>query len=391
MGVIIEVRDPQEDLEEKIKTYKKQTRRKKVLAVLTLLAAVVSTYLLVALQTYDKVRVVRSYGEEAVDNSSFVQYSDGALKYSRDGIAFLDTKGQEKWNQPYQIKNPIINISGDAVAVGDQGGNDILVFDKKGLKGEIHTNFPIEKIVVAENGIVCALLRNESTPQIVCYDAMGSVLVEHKASISTTGYPVGMAISPDGTKLQISYLCVADGVQASRVVYFNFEEAGADKDQYQVTEDIYKNTVIPETFFLNSRKSVLVGDTSFMIYSGEDKPKLTKTVELGKEIRSVFHDERYLGFVLHGEGEEGYELRLYSMSGEQKLSKNFTGDYNHIKISRENVIMFDGKQCLVFSSWGVRKFEGELETDILEMIPLSGINKYLVMSASGMDEIRFVK
>lgn len=391
MGVIIEVRDPLEDLEEKIKAYKKRTRRRMALAALTLAAAFVSTYLLVELQTYDKTRVIRSYGEEAVDNSSFMQYADGVLKYSRDGITFLDVKGEEKWNQPYQIKNPILNINGEAVAVADSGGNDILVFDKKGLKGEIHTNFPIEKIAVAENGIVCALLRNESAPQIICYDAAGSVLVEHKASMSGTGYPIGMAISPDGTKLQISYLCVVDGVQATRVAYFNFGEAGADKDEYQVTEDIYKNTVIPESFFLNSRKSILVGDTSFMIYEGEDSPKLAKTVELGKEIKSVFHDESYLGFVLYGEGEEGYELRLYNMSGEQKLSRAFTGEYGYIKISRGNVLMYDGKQCLVFSGWGVRKFEGELETDILEMIPLSGINKYLVMSASGMDEIRFVK
>lgn len=391
MGVIIEVRDPLEDLEEKIKAYRRKMWRRSALVIFTLVAAMISTYLLVELQTYEKVRVVRSYGEKAVDNSSFRQYSDGVLKYSRDGIAFLDKQGEEKWNQPYQIKNPLLNINNEAVAVADSGGNDILVFDKKGLKGEIHTNFPIEKIVVAENGIVCALLRNESTPQVVCYDAAGNVLVEHKATISGTGYPIGMALSPDGTKLQISYLCVVDGVQATRVTYFNFEEAGADKDEYQVTEDIYKNAVIPETFFLNSKKSVLVGDTAFMIYSGEDRPEVSKTVELDKEIRSVFHDDRYLGFVLHGENDEGYEMRLYDMSGEQKLSKTFTGEYNHIKISGENVIMYDGKQCLVFSSWGVRKFEGELETEILEMIPLSGINKYLVMSANGMDEVRFVK
>ena len=54
--------------------------------------------------------------------------------------------------------------------------------DEKGAKGEIHTNYPIEKIAVAENGIVSTILNNENSPMVVCYDATGNVLVEHRAS-----------------------------------------------------------------------------------------------------------------------------------------------------------------------------------------------------------------
>ena len=56
---------------------------------------------------------------------------------------------------------------------------------------------------------------------VVCYDATGNVLVEHRASLTGTGYPIGIALSPNGTRLQISYLCVADGVEATRVGYLN--------------------------------------------------------------------------------------------------------------------------------------------------------------------------
>ena len=45
--------------------------------------------------------------------------------------------------------------------VAERGGNDIYVMDEKGAKGEIHTNYPIEKIAVAENGIVSTILNNE--------------------------------------------------------------------------------------------------------------------------------------------------------------------------------------------------------------------------------------
>lgn len=136
-----------------------------------------------------------------------------------------------------------------AMAVAERGGNDIYVMDEKGAKGEIHTNYPIEKIAVAENGIVSTILNNENSPMVVCYDATGNVLVEHRASLTGTGYPIGIALSPNGTRLQISYLCVADGVEATRVGYLNFDNTEEANKEYQVADDVYKNTIVPTSFF----------------------------------------------------------------------------------------------------------------------------------------------
>ncbi len=115
-----------------------------------------------------------------------------------------------------------------------------MLWMKKGAKGEIHTNYPIEKIAVAENGIVSTILNNENSPMVVCYDATGNVLVEHRASLTGTGYPIGIALSPNGTRLQISYLCVADGVEATRVGYLNFDNTEEANKEYQVADDVYK-------------------------------------------------------------------------------------------------------------------------------------------------------
>ena len=279
----------------------------------------------------------------------------------------------------------------DALIIGDMGGNDLYVFDKSGLLGEIHTSYPIESAVVAKNGIVAILLHNGMTPQIICYDATGKVLVEHSASLSGIGYPIGMALSPDGTMFQVSYLCVSDGVEATKVVYYNFKEGDTQKETYLVTEDLYKNMVIPLGFFASNNKSILVSDSGFLIYEGKNEPVLSKSVEIEKEIQSVFYDEEYLGFVLKNVGEEESEVRLYDMNGERKMSKTFIGEYSNISVSDGNVIMFDGGKCAIFSDWGVQKFEGEVEMNIKEIIPLTGINMYLLISNDGMEEVRLVK
>ena len=334
MDVIVKVRDPDENLEEKIKAYKVKKRIKTTVTILAFVFALISSYLLVKLQTYTSLQTLQSYKNKETESSDlkYLQYADGMLKYGRDGIAYINKKGVEQWNQSYQIKDPVINVSGKAMAVAERGGNDIYVMDEKGAKGEIHTNYPIEKIAVAENGIVSTILNNENSPMVVCYDATGNVLVEHRASLTGTGYPIGIALSPNGTRLQISYLCVADGVEATRVGYLNFDNTEEANKEYQVADDVYKNTIVPTSFFIDEKKSVLVGDQSFMIYKETDKPKLSKTVKLDKQIKSFFHDDEYLGFILKEESGE-YELRLYDMEGNQKLSKTFTGEYGNVKIA----------------------------------------------------------
>ena len=202
---------PQEELNEQIKQHKKEQWRKRIICVAVVLVAMVGIYLLVNLQTYNQARTIDSYQNSGTSNNSYIQFSEGVLKYSRDGISYLDQNGEEQWNQSYQMKNPFVDVGEKAAAVADKGGNDILVFQKNGIKGEIHTTIPIEKISVSEQGIVSAILKNESSAKIMCYDTAGNVLVEHKTSLAGTGYPLDVALSANGEVMQVLYLYTQDG------------------------------------------------------------------------------------------------------------------------------------------------------------------------------------
>ena len=144
-------------------------------------------------------------------------------------------------------------------------------------------------------------------------------------------------------------------------------------------------------FYMDSSTSVAVGDNRMVIYQGTDIPEEKTEITMDKEIKSVFHNERYIGLVLKNEGKEGYELRLYNKNGKVALSKDFTGDYNNVKICGDQVIMYDGKKCSIFLRSGIQKYDGEMDNNILEIFPIEGVNKYIVMSASGMENVRLVK
>ena len=379
-----------EDLSE-IKHKIRKVRLAKIRTVLTLLVlislAVCGTYLLLDNQTYARARTAAEYPIDISDTSSYAQFADGIVRYNRDGVVFLNRKNEEQWIQPTQLQNPTICVKDNAFAVADNGGNSILVFTREGLKGEIETTLPIEKIAISDQGIVSAILRNENSPQIISYDATGNILVEQQVTVSTTGYPVALEMSDDGNMLAVSYLYTEGTAIKSRVIYYNFGETGQERTDNIVMSEEYDNTVMAEIFFMGDDRSIVVGDDRFVIYRGKEVPEKQKEIMLDQEIQSVFHSDRYIGFILLNQEKSGYELRLYSRLGEQVLSRQISGKYSNVKIDGSEVIMFDGSRCCIITASGIVKFEGDLNVEALEIFQAPGINRYYMMS---VDELRVI-
>ena len=164
---------PEKEVREELMKRKKKKQKKMMVGIAIVAAVGVLIYLLINLQTYTKVRISDTYVGESASDNNYVQFSDGVLKYSKDGILYLSQTGKEKWNQSYQIKNPMIDITEKSAAVADKEGNDILVFQEDGLKGEVHTTMPIEKVSVSEQGIVSAILKSDTAMKVICYDTAG--------------------------------------------------------------------------------------------------------------------------------------------------------------------------------------------------------------------------
>lgn len=379
------------ELDMQVKDYRKKVRRRMIAGIAAAILVVAGVFAFICLQTYTSVTTIDVYAAEDAGNSSYREFAKGVLKYSRDGISLLNRKGEEEWNQSYQMENPSVYTFEDTAVVADKGGNDMIVVDKEGVKGEIETTLPIEKAVVSSQGIVAAVLKGDDEPCIMCYDAAGNILAKLDTSITGNGYPLDISLSENGELLLVSYMTVQNGRAVSNIYYYNFGDEGNKDKNYEVLTDTYEDMVAPTVFFMDKDTSVTVGSDRILIYKGEDVPELTATVELKKEIKSVFHSSSYIGLVLKNEGEAGYELCLYNKNGSKVMSEKFTGDYSNVKICGMQVIMYDGTQCSVYTRTGIHKFEGEMDDAVLEIFPVFGVNKYLVMNANGMELVRFVK
>lgn len=365
--------------------------RKIAVVLILVLLAVCGTYILMKNQVYGKVHTSSQYLTNLTDSSNYACFSDGIVRYNRDGVVFLNKKNEEQWIQPTQLQNPEIVVSDEAFAVADDGGNNILVFSENGLKGEIETTLPIEKFAVSDQGIVSVILKDAASPRIMMYDATGNVLVEQQISISSLGYPVALALSGNGETLAVSYLKTQGTTITSSVIYYNFGEKGKEKQDNIVMSEEYKNSVIADIFFMGEDRSVVVGDHSFTIYKGNEEPEKAKEVELDQEIQSVSHSDQYIGFVLLNKEKSGYELDLYNKSGDCFLAKDIPGKFSNVKIEDDEIIMYDGSRCCIVTSNGIIKFNGDVGMEVLEITRAFGINKYYVMNADELREIYLSK
>ena len=352
-----------------------------------ILLCLCGTWLLMQNQTYGKARTSDQYPSGTTDSSRYRQFSDGIVRYNRDGVSFLNKKNEEIWMHPTQLQNPVIVVKENAFAVADNGGNSILVFSENGLTGEIETTLPVERLTVSDQGIVSVLLRNENTPEIITYDAAGNILAEMQISSGNSGYPTAMELSDDGKTLAVSYLSVSGTGVKSRLVYYNFGEAGQGRPDNIVFSQDYKDTVFGEIFFMDGNCSVAVADRGIQIIRGTDEPQKDQQIVIDQEIQSIFHSDQYIGFILLNDQKSGYELRLYNRIGEQMISRELPGKYSNAKIDGEEIILYDGDQCCIVTATGIIKYKGQLAVEAREIFPAFGINRYYVMS---VDELRVV-
>lgn len=359
-----------------------------ILIVAIVIVATVGICLFIKYQTYDYMEIAKTYENSSKDNANYQYCLNGILRYSRDGIAMLDDVGREKWNQPCQMSNPIVETNVDSGIVADKGGTSILVFNRKGIKGEIRTTKTIEKASVSSQGIVGAILKDEETPLVMCYDAKGNILVEHETTFGTTGYPVDIALSEDGKTMLVSYLCTEGNTVLTKIAYYYFGNSGEQKDNKAVYQTEMKDTVVPIVGFMKKDISVLIADNALVFCQGLKKPKEVARVELTSEIQSVAYDDEYVAFLLKNSETGAYNLELYNTKGKQVTSVTVDKEYKDMKIMDGQIMMYDGKLCSIYHKDGVHKYEGKMEENIMEIFPISGLNRYMVINGSGFHEVQ---
>lgn len=308
----------------------------------------------------------------------------GMVKYSKDGVAMTNKSGSVLWNQTYEMASPTMTSAGDYVTVGDIGANTIYIFNEYGQLGRVSTDVPIQEIQISEQGVVAAVLSDTSSNYINLYDKQGNSLGSIKASLENTGYPLAIALSPDASKLAVSYLIVKSGSMQSRIVSYDFSDVEGDHLlDTQELEGLY-----PKAAFLDSREVVLFGEKGFVLYQADSK-KIETQENFESEINSVFCTNQKLGFIFKNEDDNGkYRMEIYNKAGKKSSTYYFDLDYSGMTADDDEVILYNDEEMLIYQMGGRVRFRGTFNTAVTGVMPSWEDGLYWLIDDQSLREIR---
>lgn len=375
--------------------YKEKIRQHRLLKLrFCITVAGIILFIIFALFLYHKLRIYDKYTVKSVvertESSASVTLNLGTntVAYSKDGASCLDTNGKKVWNQTYEMQKPMVDVSGECIALTDYNGRDIYVMNSEKILGTISTSMPIKNIAVAENGITAAVLEEGTTTWIYVYDTKGNVLVYSKTKMSNSGYPIEVALSPDANLMAVSYLYVDSGIMRSSVGFYNFGEVGQNELHNYVSGYNYTDSVIPYVKFFDNQSVVAVADDRIMFYEGEQKPAVAGETILSQEILSVYQSDEYVGLVFENtDTEHKYCMDLYNAEGVKKYSIEFDCDYTDIVIKKDIVVVYNKNEWNVYTISGRRKFSGVYESNIQKIVPKGDIKNYMIITEDTMENV----
>jgi len=363
----------------------KMNRMQWTIAAGVLILAVVLVYALVKNnKVASSYEVVTSMSRGDDTSVYYCMMRKGMVKYSKDGVAMTNKSGTVLWNQTYEMASPTMTSAGDYVAVGDIGANTIYIFNEYGQLGRVSTDVPIQEIQISEQGVVAAVLSDTSSNYINLYDKQGNSLGSIKASLDNTGYPLAIALSPDASKLAVSYLIVKSGSMQSRIVAYDFSDVEGDHLlDTQELEGLY-----PKAAFLDSREVVLFGEKGFVLYQADSK-KIETQENFESEINSVFCTNQKLGFIFKNEDDNGkYSMEIYNKAGKKSSTYYFDLDYSGMTADDDEVILYNDEEMLIYQMGGRVRFRGTFNTAVTGVMPSWEDGLYWLIDDQSLREIR---
>ena len=242
---------------------------------------------------------------------------------------------------------------------------------------------------MARQGVVAAVLEDADVTWIYFYNTEGEEIARIRTTLGESGYPLDMALSPDGLKIMVSFLYVDQGILKTNVSFFNFDAAGQAEEDNLVNKVSYNNVVVPSVFFVDSERSVAIRSDGFSIYQGKDIPKEKADVSFENEILTSFHEDGNLGFIFKSDkADYKYKMLIYNMNGRCIMKKYFNMDYRQAKMEKGNIILFSDKGFQVYSSRGRKRVDVTYQKSIEDVICVSNLGKYMVVSSETTELIR---
>ena len=336
-----------------------------------------------AIKTYKSYDVVNSVMTSGDNIADYTVFAGNVLKVTKDGASYIDEKGDIKWDVSYAMKMPRAEVCGEYAIVADMNGKDVYVFDTNGEVSRQTLTYDISNVDIASQGVYSLVLVGEDCNYINGYDKDSNTIYELKTSMDKSGYPMDIDISDDGQKLVASYMKINGTKVQSIIAMYNFGSVGQNENadrmmgSYEVEDAVY-----PTVKFTDNNTIVCFGNDDIKIYSMVEKPEEKADISLeSREMQGIFYNSSYIGYITLADSESGakYRIYIYDSNGRLKDVADYDKSYDKLYATNDEIIVVGDRDCGIFRFNGSTKFEYSFKKNLVNIVPDSQNEEYVVI------------
>ncbi len=370
---------------------------KKIIIILLLLLLAVGIGLAVYLwnknltSQYDSYEVIYTGSLTTNAATTYLPYSGGYLKITRDGAEAVNSYGSQIWNVTYNMNDPIAAVNGDYAVVGDCGQKTLYMMDGTGSVFAHNVRYPICEVETAGLGVAAVRMSDGMNDYIQLIDLSGAVLVEIKTVETKDGFPVDIALSEDGTKLVTSYL-VMDGEEAEGwLTCYNFGDVGQNYAN-NLTGVFKYDTILPQVHFMDNDTVCAFTEDGAMLYSIPELPTFISKVTCENTILQAAYNEDYVALVTDNT-KNGTKARVqvYNTDGKLTFDRTYIEEFSAVTFSGKDIIFYNSSACLILRLQGSTKFNASFDSlNVNTVFPVNETDRFLLLGDSTATTIHLV-
>lgn len=378
------------DYREMIRAHRGKVKARRFFAAVITVMALLLIVLYFSNRHFNRAEITKVRDFVAGEGATCVNFNGYVLQYGPNGAACADTSGRVKWSVTYEMDQPIISMSGNVAAIADYGGRSIYVFNSRKQMYSISTSLPVHKVSASESGEVAAVLDDKSNTWIRLYSDEGKEIAYMIRSMAENGYPMDLAVSPDGKRVCISSLLMKDAEVITNLSFYDFSKKGRQYDQNLVANFEYSNEVFPYVRFMGDDACAAVSDSRFVVFdTGPTVPRNSFNNMLTENLQGVFKSGDRVALLFTDLTRDNlYRLDLFGKDGKKEGSVGFSMAYDNLQIKGNKVYINNEKSMQIYTVDGREIFNGGFDRAVKVLIPSWRLGKLAAVSENEIDSIK---